>query len=109
MSDPTMAAPRPAALELIITRKEKRKSRKGTFGIPPPPKFDFDALPDSARLTNDDVAAVLRRSKATVPAWRADPNHPLGPRAWEYIDNKPLLRAGTMRAFMASRTEGGKP
>jgi hypothetical protein len=33
----------------------------------------------------------------------------LGPQAWEYIDNKPLLRVRTLRAFMASRrTEGTK-
>jgi len=92
-----MAAPRPAARKPII----KKRDRKGTFGIPPP-KFDFDALPDSAWLTSDEVAAVLRRSKTTPPSWRAIENHPL---RWERVDGKPLYRVRAVRAFIAARAK----
>ena len=104
MSDPTMAAVRPT--KLVIPRKKRRKSRKGTFGIPPPPRFDFDALPDSAWLTSDEVAAVLRRSKATVPLWRAIKDHPL---KWERIDGKPLYRVRDVRAYIAARAKKAAP
>jgi hypothetical protein len=98
-----MAAARPTKRKPII--EKKKRDRKGTFGIPPPPKFDFDALADSAWLTSDEVAAVLRRSKTTLPAWRAISHHPL---RWEYVDRKPLYRVRNVRAYIASRTEGTK-
>src|ERR1700747_107311 len=71
----------------IVTRKPR--NRKGSFGTPPPVRFDFDSLPDSAWLTSDEVAAVLRRSKTTPPLWRTNKNHPL---KWQRVDNKPLYR-----------------
>jgi hypothetical protein len=100
-----MAAARPAAGKPTIEKKKKKRDRKGRFGIPPPPKFDFDALPDSAWLTSDEVAAVLRRSKTTSPSWRAIENHPL---KWELIDNKPLDRVRAVRAFIAARAKEGR-
>jgi hypothetical protein len=48
---------------------------------------------------------VLRRSKATLPLWRAIKDHPL---KWERVDGKPLYRVRAVRAFIASRTERAK-
>jgi hypothetical protein len=106
MSDPTMAAPRPAAGEPIVEKEEEEKKRVRAFGIPPPPKFDFDAIADSAWLTSDEVAAVLRRSKTTPPSWRAIKNHPL---RWERVDGKPLYRVRALRAFIAARAKKAAP
>jgi hypothetical protein len=106
MPDVSISAAR-AAVRSTATHKRKEivsrkpRVRKGTFGIPPPLKFDFDALPAGAWLTSDEVAAVLRRSKATLPAWRTDPNHAL---KWTRIDGKPLYRVRDVRSFITSHT-----
>ena len=105
MPDVSIGAARAAARSTATPKRRKIVSkkprvRKGTFGIPPPPKFDFDALPDSAWLTSDEVASVLRRSKATLPAWRTT-NHAL---KWTRIDGKPLYRVRDVRSFITSHT-----
>ncbi|MGV7216001.1 hypothetical protein [Bradyrhizobium sp. UFLA05-112] len=97
MHDPTMAAVR-AARKPRVPNKKPRIQKSGT---PPPPAFDLDALPDSAFLTSEEVASVLRRSIATVRFWRQDPDHPL---RWEYIDGKPLCRVRVLRGYIADRT-----
>jgi hypothetical protein len=108
MPDVSIGAARPAVHSTATHKRKKIKIvarkprvRKGTFGIPPPPKFDFDALPDGAWLTNNEVAAVLRRSKVTPAAWRTMPDHPL---KWTRIDGKPLYRVRDVRSFITSHT-----
>ncbi len=83
--------------------RKPRRDRRGTFGVPAPVRFDFDCLPDSAWLSSDEVAAVLRRSRATPPAWRATAGHPL---KWQRVLGKPLYRVGDVRAFIAGKIEG---
>jgi hypothetical protein len=78
-----------------------KRHRDRNYGVPLPCKFDIDKLPDSAWLTNTDVAAVLRRARGTVEGWRQRPDG--GPIPFEYLDNKPVYRAHAVRAFIASR------
>jgi hypothetical protein len=60
--------------------------------------FDLDVLPESAFLTSEEVAAVLRVSKATPQSWRKIKDHPL---QWEYVGGKPLCRVRCLRALIA--------
>ncbi|WP_051334652.1 hypothetical protein [Bradyrhizobium sp. Ai1a-2] len=102
MPDPAMAAARrSASLRKPIPRSKKPRNRRGTFGVPPPVSFDFDSLSDGTLLSSDEVAAVLRRSKATPPYWRTLPDHPL---KWQRVLGKPLYRVGDLRRFIASWT-----
>ena len=47
-----------------------KRDRHGFRGVPPPPAFDFDALPDGALLNEHETAAVGRWSTNTLAAWR---------------------------------------
>ena len=87
----------------MVIKRRKPRDRKGTFGVPPPVSFDFDSLNDNAWLTSDEVAAVLRRSKATLPFWRTMADHPL---KWERVLGKPLYRVRAVRAFIAAGSPG---
>lgn len=49
------------------------KQRVRNYGIPPPPKFDFDALADGTWLSTMEVAAVLRRAAAPSSSGGAGP------------------------------------
>jgi hypothetical protein len=84
-------------------RKAKPRSRKSP-GIPPPVQFDLSKLPDDALLASVEVAAYLRKSVATVSAWRQNPNHAL---VWERVppdDGVPRYRAGNLRRYMAGKS-----
>jgi hypothetical protein len=77
-----------------------RRGRHGFRGVPPPPAFDFDALPDGALLTEAETAAVGRWSTNTVAAWRSQPHHLL---RWTVIAGGFIrYRIADIRAFLAS-------
>ncbi|HEY2528748.1 MAG TPA: hypothetical protein VGJ20_12510 [Xanthobacteraceae bacterium] len=42
------------------------RDRHGFRGVPPPPTFSLASLPDDTRLTEEEVAAVLRNAKSTL-------------------------------------------
>ena len=94
MSDAAVAGLRAHATK----RSAAKKPRVRSFGKPPPVTFDFDALPDSAFLNSEEVAAILRISKTTPQSWRKDKDHSL---QWEYVAGKPLCRVRCLRAFIA--------
>ena len=54
-----------------------KRDRHGFRGVPPPPVFDFDALPDGALLNEYETAAVGRWSTNTLTAWRFREGHGL--------------------------------
>jgi hypothetical protein len=85
-------------------RKAKlRKARSRRAGVPPPVKFDLDALPDSAFLTSDEVAGIMRVSISTPRAWRQDKDHPL---QWGYVNGKPSYTVRSMRKYIAHTSRG---
>ena len=94
MSDAAVAALRAHAAK----RSASKKPRVRPFGTPPHPLFDLDVLPESAFLTSEEVAAVLRVSKTTPQSWRKIKDHPL---QWEYVGGKPLCRVRYLRALIA--------
>jgi hypothetical protein len=75
-----------------------KRSHHGFRGVPPPPTFDFDALPDSALLTQSETAAVGRWSTNTLAAWRLR-KHGL---RWVVIAGGFIrYRVSAIRAFLA--------
>ena len=51
-------------------RKPGKRDRHGFRGVPPPSTIDLNTLPDSAPLTDFEVAAILRVSTNTTASWR---------------------------------------
>jgi hypothetical protein len=67
-------------------------------GIPPHTSFSLAALPDTAHLTEAEVAAVARLSTNTVAAWRQNPDHPL---PWFRVAGRYIrYRAGDLKTYM---------
>ena len=91
---------RPPALcrKRTVTTAHKR-DRHGFRGVPPPPVFDFDALPDGALLNEYETAAVGRWSTNTLAAWRLRAGHGL---RWVVIAGGFIrYRVSAIRAFLA--------
>jgi hypothetical protein len=83
-----------------VTTAHKR-DRHGFRGLPPPPVFDFDALPDGAMLNEYETAAVGRWSTNTLSAWRLrEGQHGL---RWVVIAGGFIrYRVSAIRAFLAT-------
>ena len=77
-----------------------KRDRHGFRGVPPPPVFDFDALPDGALLNEYETAAVGRWSTNTLAAWRLrKAPHRL---RWVVIGGgRVRYRVGDVRAYLA--------
>ena len=76
-----------------------KRDRHGFRGVPPPPVFDFDALPDGALLNEYETAAVGRWSTNTLTAWRFREGHGL---RWIVIAGGFIrYRVSAIRAFLA--------
>jgi hypothetical protein len=105
MRDPAIDAAYPAASETPFVKagrpRHARKARKPRkSGVAPPVEFDLDALPGSTYLTTDETAAVLRKARGTLEAWRQRPDHAL---KWEYVDKKPLYRVDAVRNYIGNK------
>jgi hypothetical protein len=62
--------------------------------------FSLTEIPDSALLTDVEVAGFKRWSTNTVPSWRRQPDHPL---KWELVAGRFVrYRAGDLKAYMAA-------
>jgi len=59
----------------VVAGQPIKRSHHGFRGVPPPPVFDFDALPDGALLNEHETAAVGRWSTNTLAAWRLREGH----------------------------------
>jgi len=81
-----------------VTTAHKR-DRHGFRGVPPPPVFDFDALPDGALLNEYETAAVGRWSTNTLAAWRLRKAHRL--RSVVIGGGRVRYRVGDVRAYLA--------
>jgi hypothetical protein len=81
----------------------REKNHKRFRGVPPPAEFDFDALPDSARLSTRDIAALERKAVATVESWRLIPGHPL---EFEIVHGHVYYKAGGLRRYRAAAANG---
>jgi len=78
-----------------------KRSHHGFRGVPPPPAFDFDALPDGALLNEHETAAVGRWSTNTLAAWRLR-EHGL---RWVVIAGGFVrYRVADIRAYLADAT-----
>lgn len=74
--------------------------RHGFRGTPPPPPFDLTQLPNSALLTEYEVAALARISTNTLAAWRRRSKHPL---QWFTLPGGFVrYRAGDVKMYLAS-------
>ena len=89
----TRSRPRPS-LKKILRKKPRQRFR----GTPPPPSFDLDALAPSTLLTEAEVAAACRRSRACIENWRKQPDHPL---RWRKISGRILYEVQSLRDFLA--------
>jgi hypothetical protein len=79
-----------------------KRDRHGFRGVPPPPAFDFDALPDGALLNEYETAAVGRWSTNTLAAWRSRESHGL---RWVVIAGGFIrYRVAHIRAYLADAT-----
>jgi len=54
-----------------------KRDKHGFRGRPGPAQFDLYALPDTALLTEFEVAQIGRWSTNTLQAWRRQPDHAL--------------------------------
>ncbi|WP_257169709.1 hypothetical protein [Bradyrhizobium sp. SRS-191] len=88
--------------QIATTTKRPRKNR----GVPPPARFDIDALPGSSNLTALETAAAIRRTPGALEQWRRNPDHPL---KWRYVDGRPLYRVDAVREYLSGRTEAKHP
>ena len=71
-------------------------------GVPPPPEFDFDALPDGGLLTEYETAAVGRWSTNSLSSWRLRKAHGL---RWLVIAGGFIpYRVADIRAYLADAT-----
>lgn len=68
--------------------------------MPSEPKTDFDALPDSALLTQRELATYVRVSVQTAKRWAREG---LGPRITR-AGTGVRYRAGDVRAWLAQET-----
>ncbi|GLH80711.1 hypothetical protein SSBR45G_56200 [Bradyrhizobium sp. SSBR45G] len=82
--------------------RHKRKHR----GVPPPARFDIDALPGSSNLTALEAAAVIRRTPGALEQWRRNPDHPL---KWRYVDGRPLYRVDAVREYLSRSSAAKRP
>src|SRR5262249_39987340 len=75
-----------------------QRDRHGFRGVPPPLAIDIYTLPDTAPLTDYEVAAVLRVSTNTTASWRRRGVH----LKWITLPGG-LVRstAGSVKAFLA--------
>ncbi len=80
------------------TKNDARDRRRKNRAVPPPASFDIETLPDSAKLSARETAAVLRRTPGALEQWRRDPDHPL---KWERVDGRPLYTVGWVRRYLA--------
>jgi hypothetical protein len=81
-----------------VTTAHKR-DRHGFRGVPPPPVFDFEALPDGVMLKEHETAAVGRWSTNTLAAWRLRKAHAL---RWVVIAGGFVrYRVADIRAYLA--------
>jgi len=86
---------------------QPKRSHHAFRGVPPPPTFDFDALPDGALLTELETAAVGRWSTNTLAAWRLRRAHGL---QWVVIGGgRVRYRVSDVRAYLADATPRTKP
>ena len=76
-----------------------KRDRHGFRGVPPPPVFDFDALPDGALLNEYETAAVGRWSTNPLAAWRLRKAH--GLRSVVIGGGRVRYRVGDVRVFLA--------
>ena len=77
-----------------------KRDRHGFRGTPEPAHFDLYELPDSALLTELEVASVGRWSTNTLTAWRRQPDHPL---KWIAIRGGFVrYRAGSVKAYLGA-------
>ena len=92
----------PLALAKSDGVADQKRSRHGFRGVPPPPVFDFDALPDGALLNEYETAAVGRWSTNTLAAWRLREGHGL---RWVVIAGGFVrYRVAEIRAYLADAT-----
>jgi hypothetical protein len=92
----------PLALAKTDGVADQKRSHHGFRGVPPPPVFDFDALPDGAFLNEYETAAVGRWSTNTLAAWRLREGH--GLRCVVIAGGFVRYRVADIRAYMADAT-----
>jgi hypothetical protein len=93
---------RPADSLALATDQPIKRSHHGFRGVPPPPLFDFDALPDGALLNEHETAAVGCWSTNTLAAWRSRAGHGL---RWVVIAGGFVrYRVADIRAYLADAT-----
>ena len=73
-------------------------------GVPPPPDFDLNKLPDGAELRQEDVAAWRRWSLAYTERMRRDGSDGLD---WKIVNNRPRTTAGSLKKAIAASTTAG--
>ena len=97
----------PAAAPSDSPDTRPKRDHHGFRGVPPPPKFDLDELPDSALLDECEIAAILRNAVVTVQTWRRRQHHPL---KWIVIGGGRIrYRVGDLRDYLASGGNRGQP
>jgi len=89
---------KPAKSAPLGSAKIPDRDRHGFRGVPGPATFDIYALPDTAPLTDHEVAAVLRVSTNTTASWRRRGIH----LKWITLPGG-LVRStvGSVKAFLA--------
>jgi hypothetical protein len=92
----------PLALAKSDGVSDQKRSHHGFRGVPPPPVFDFDALPDGALLNEYETAAVGRWSTNTLAAWRLREGH--GLRCIVIAGGFVRYRVADIRAYLADAT-----
>jgi hypothetical protein len=81
-----------------------RKSPKKRFrGTPPPSTIDLSTLPDKTLLSEHEVAAILRRSKAVLEYWRKVKAHPL---KWQRVAGRILYEVSSVRELLKGGETG---
>jgi hypothetical protein len=92
----------PLALAKSDGVADQKRSHHGFRGVPPPPVFDFDALPDGALLNEYETAGVGRWSTNTLAAWRLRKAH--GLRSVVIAGGFVRYRVADIRAYLADAT-----
>jgi len=91
----------PLALAKSDGVADQKRSHHGFRGVPPPPLFDFDALPDRTLLNEHETAAVGRWSTNTLAAWRL---RKVGLRWVVIAGGFVRYRVADIRAYLADAT-----
>jgi hypothetical protein len=86
----------------VVADQPIKRSHHGFRGVPPPPVFDFDALPDGALLNEYETAAVGRWSTNTLAAWRRRKGH--GLRSVVIAGGFVRYRVADIRGYLADAT-----